>query len=246
MERALARVTTRIIAASESEAVLFRRRRLAPAAKVCMIRNGIEVDPPATNAPDLRAIVGAPHDAPLVGTTARLVSQKAPERFVALAATVSRRVPDAHFVLIGDGPLRSTVEAEMARHAVDRLHHVPDLPDAHGVLPQLDVFVSASRFEGGPYAPLEAMRAAVPVVLTDVVGNHDLVEHGRSGFLVAEDDLAVMADIVATLLEDENRRRTVGRSGQSRARASFDVTAMGQALAAVYGALVAQPPHRRR
>ena len=242
IERALARCTTRIIAVSPSEAALLRERRIATEPRVVVIPNGIEIDapPPVIS---LRQRLDLPSAAPLVGTVARLVPQKAPERFVAMAAAVHRARRDVQFVLIGDGPLRSEVE-----HAVEAadlhpvFHHLPELPDASAALGELDVFVLVSRFEGGPYTPLEAMRAATAVVLSDVVGNRDVVEPGRSGVLVPEHDTDAMATAVVELLADDARRAELGAAGRARVRSQFDITNTGRMLADVYGSLVAQPP----
>jgi len=241
VERVLARRTDKIIAVSPSEAELLARLRIGSGDRVTVIPNGVTFDAPSpSNVADIRVVLGIPPGTPLVGTIARLIPQKAPERFVALAADVHRRHADTHFVLIGDGPQRDDV-ARLVRAAAlgDRLHLLSELPDAGSALGQLDVFVLASRFEGGPYAPLEAMRAGTPVVLTDVVGNRDVVEPGRSGFLVSEDDPGALADTVLELLLDPDLRAAVGTAGAERVRAHFDLTKTGPALRAVYGSLVA-------
>jgi glycosyltransferase involved in cell wall biosynthesis len=242
LERLLARRTARIIAVSASEAALLEHLHVAPPEQVTVIPNGVAVDPPPRSdaATNLRRLLGLAPATPLVGTVARLVPQKAPERFVALAADVHRRHRDAQFVLIGDGPQRDDITRLVTAADLDNwLHLIPEVPDAAATLGQLDVFVLASRFEGGPYAPLEAMRAGTPVVLTDVVGNRDVVEPGRSGFLVAEPDAAALAGTVLDLLLDPDLRTTVGRAGAERVRADFDVAKAGSALRAVYGSLVA-------
>jgi glycosyltransferase involved in cell wall biosynthesis len=241
VERVLARRTARIIAVSPSEAELLDRLRIASGPRVTVIPNGVTLDPVASrDTADLRRLLELEPGTPLVGTIARLLPQKAPERFVALAADVHRRHRDTRFVLIGDGPQRDDVDRRIALAGLaQHLHVIPELPDAAATLGQLDVFVLASRFEGGPYAPLEAMRAGTPVVLTDVVGNRDVVEAGRSGFLVAEHDPAALADTVLELLLDPDLRHAVGRSGTQRIRERFDLTKTGPALRAVYGSLVA-------
>jgi glycosyltransferase involved in cell wall biosynthesis len=242
VERILARRTARIIAVSPSEAELLRRTRVASGDRVAVIPNGVELDPPVNprGATDLRRILGLAPAAPLVGTVARLVPQKAPERFVALAADVHRRHRDTHFVLIGDGPLHDDVVRLVTGAGLgSHLHLIPELPDAAATFGQLDVFVLPSRFEGGPYAPLEAMRAGTPVVLTDVVGNRDVVEPGRSGFLVSEREPAALADAVLGLLLDADLRAAVGAGGRERVRERFDLAKTGPALRAVYGSLVA-------
>jgi len=241
IERRLARLTSRIVAVSASEAQLLHRRSIAPLERISVIPNGIEREIPASERVeiDLRATLGIPDGAPLVGTIARLVHQKAPERFVRIAATVGRAHPDAHFVLIGDGPLRRVVEQEIEESGLgDRFHLVDELPGAASVLDQFDVFVLASRFEGAPYAPLEAMRVATPVVLSDVVGNRDAVEHAVSGYLVAEHDTDAMARWVVRLLDEDDLRRLVGNEGRQRVSACFSVEQMCSQLAKVYEELL--------
>ena len=239
VERGLGLLTDRLVATSQSEAAFVVARRLVPPDRCVTIPNGIEVEgwqPPAAT-PDLRALLGVPPEAPLVGTISRLVAQKAPQRFTRVAGMVLTERPDAHAVLVGDGPLRDAVDPRhLPAGTAGRLHHVPGLPDAGAALGQLDVFVLTSRFEGFPYAALEAMRAGTPVVLTDVVGSREVVDHGLSGFLVPEDDVRGMAALVLDLLADEPRRRAVGLAGQAHVR-RFDVNQMGRSLAALYGQL---------
>jgi glycosyltransferase involved in cell wall biosynthesis len=234
VERALGRFASRIVAVSESEAERARAWRLAEPSKVVVIPNGIEPDRPAPG-PDIRAALGIPKEVPLVGTIARLVPQKAPELFVEVAREVGQKRPDAHFLLIGMGPLDQAVEMKVANEGLTgRFHRIEHLDQAGSVLDQLDVFVLASRFEGGPYAPLEAIRADVPAVLSDVVGNRDVVEHGVSGFLVPFGDSPQMADAVTELLGDPSLRTSITRAARERLRNNFDVRLMGAAVGALY------------
>jgi glycosyltransferase involved in cell wall biosynthesis len=78
------------------------------------------------------------------------------------------------------------------------------------------------------------MRAGTPVVLTDVVGNRDVVEDGRSGLLVPPGDTAALANAVRGLLDDAEQRGRMAEAGRRRVRDDFDVRAQGTALAAVY------------
>jgi glycosyltransferase involved in cell wall biosynthesis len=239
VERALGRRTTAFVATSVSEADLARRLGLARLGEVVVIPNGIEPDiPPAPI--DLRLELGIPASAPLIGTISRLVPQKAPEDFVAACAAVARRHPDAHFLLIGEGELETEVEAAIDEHGLRKqLHRIEILDGAAGVLGQLDVYAMSSRFEGGPYAPLEAMRASTPVVLTDVVGNRDAVEDGISGRLVPPGKPEVMGNVIADLLDDPVEHRRLGEGGQKRVADEFDVRAMGRALDDLYDRLLA-------
>ncbi|MEO7556215.1 MAG: glycosyltransferase [Acidimicrobiales bacterium] len=238
IERLLGRVTARVVAVSPSEAELVRASRIIAADHIAIIANGIGPDH-ATPGPDLRALFGIPTGAQLVGTIARLVAQKAPERFVAVAADVLAARPDSHVVLIGDGPLRSLVTGSKALAPVSaRFHHLPALDDAAGVIDQLDVFVLTSRFEGAPYAVMEAMRAAVPVVLTDVVGSRDLVVDGDSGILVTEHDTTAMARAVIALLDDPARIAGLGAAGRRRVAARYAAPNMGASVRELYDLVI--------
>lgn len=238
-ERALGRRTDVLVAVSPSEARLAASLGLVPAARVAVIPNGIDPDPPpADGAPELRVLVGVPPGTPLVGCVARLVPQKAPEDFVRAAALVAARHPTAHFLLIGTGPLQGAVDREVdAAGLWGRFHQVRFLPNAAACMGQLDVFVLPSRFEGAPYTPLEAMRAGVPVVLTDVVGNRDTVEDGVSGLLVPPGDVAALARTVGTLLADRELAARLGRAGRERVRERFSLAAMASALGDLYARL---------
>jgi glycosyltransferase involved in cell wall biosynthesis len=241
LERLLGRGTAALVATSPSEAALARSLELIDADRIRVIPNGIDVDPPPTgDAPDLRALVGVAPGVPLVGTVARLVDQKAPEDFVAVCAEVIRRRPDTHGLLIGMGPLQGLVDGVVARERLaGRFHQIDHLPRADAVLDQLDVFVLASRFEGGPYTPLEALRAGVPVVLTDVVGNRDVVDTGRSGVLCTPGDIDAMARAAVGLIEHDSRRAAMVEAARVRLRENFDVTRMGEALSELYRSVAA-------
>jgi glycosyltransferase involved in cell wall biosynthesis len=238
VERALARRTRAFVATSSSEGALAEQRHLVGrGGRVVVIPNGIEVEAPPAPL-DLRASLGLAATTPLVGSLSRLVPQKAPEDLAAACRRILEAVPEAHAVVIGDGELAAEWEAAVAASGVaDRLHRIPTLDGAAGVLGQLDVFLLASRFEGGPYAPLEAMRAGTPVVLTDVVGSRDAVEDGVSGLLVPAGRPDRLADAVVDLLGDPSARARLGAAGRERVAARFDVRAMGAALDELYGSL---------
>jgi glycosyltransferase involved in cell wall biosynthesis len=247
VERALGARTDRIVAVSPSEAALIGRLGIAPDDRVATITNGVDLVHSPQPELDLRSSLGVAPGTPLVGTVTRLVRQKAPELFIRAAAIVARTCPDAHFVLVGSGPLRARVEIEAELTGLrDRFHLVPVLPYAGLTMGQLDVFVLASRFEGCPYSPLEAMRAGTPVVLSDVVGNRDVIEPGVSGLLVPADDPTALASGVSAALTDQNLRSVLVSGARDRLRRRFDVRLMGMALGALYSDLAQkhEDPHR--
>lgn len=252
LERLLRGRASRLIAVSESERAFALAQRVARPDQAVTIPNGVHPEPPPAPARSLRASAGVGEDVPLVGCVARLTWQKAPEVFVAACATVADQLADAHFVLIGGGALLGQVTAAVRDEGLeDRFHILPSFPNAAAALSELDVYALPSRFEGGPYTLLEAMRAGTPVVVTDVAGNRDVVEHGENGLLVPPDQPDALADGIVRLLGDAALR---GRliAGATHTVARCDVRTMAQAITAVYRELCgaaearvpAQPSYR--
>lgn len=247
VERRLGRITDRFIAVSTSERDAAVAAGFVPPERAVVIANGIEPEPPAASPPDLRARFDIPRDAPLIGTIARLSPQKAPERFVRIVRAVVEQRPEVHAVMVGEGVLQPEFDRAIAEAGVGaHLHQIPSLDDAWATLDQLAVFVLTSRFEGGPYAPLEASRAGVPVVLTDVVGSRDAVDRGVTGLLVPEDDEAGFASAVVGLLDDPTRAAAMGAAGAGWVRAHADVRAQGVALGELYDAVISERRTRAR
>jgi glycosyltransferase involved in cell wall biosynthesis len=240
-ERLLSVRTDRVIAVSESERDYLLAHRMAAKDQVAVIPNGIDLTPPPPLSEPLRSRLGIAADAPLFGCAGRLVWQKAPDVFVSACTIVSDQLPGAHFVLIGSGPLKAQIDAMIARAGIaDRFHLIEILPNAAAAFRELDAYVLPSRFEGGPYTPLEAMRAGTPVVVTNAPGNRDVVKHWVSGLVVPQDEPHALASAMLTLVKIpelgdklvDGARRSLGR---------FEVREMAAATAAVYEELCAKP-----
>jgi glycosyltransferase involved in cell wall biosynthesis len=244
IERALGRLTSVWVAVSDSEASMAERGGLAGGGPIIVVPNGIELAPAGPATIDLRDRLRVGPSAPLVGTVARLVPQKSPLTFVRTAARVAAAHPDAHFLLIGMGPLQASVDAEVARHAglAKHWHQIEHIDNAAAVLGQLDVFVLVSAFEGAPYTPLEAMRAGVPVVVTDVVGSRDAVEDGVSGLVRPAGDSGALAAAVLQLLGDPALGDRLAAAATERLADRFDVDDMGRRVAAAYETALRRRP----
>jgi len=234
VERMLARRTDAIVAVSPSEAELLTRLGIARGGQLLMIPNAIDVTS-AADGTDLRALTGIPAGAKIVGSIARLVPQKAPLDYVEVCRLVSESRPDVHFVLIGDGKLAADVDAAVARWDRDgRFHRLRALPNAARVLGQLDAFVLTSRYEGAPYAALEAMREGAPMVLTRVVGSADLVSDGETGLLCEGGDLAGMAKSIRDILDSDKKSDLLAKRARDLLVTSYDVRGFGKAHDELY------------
>lgn len=163
----------------------------------------------------LATLAGAEPGAPVVGTAAALTAEKGAAAFVRMAREVGAARPDARFVWIGAGPERRTLERAARRAGLAaRLRALGFRPDAHELVAQLAVFVSASEREGLGTAILEAQALGVPVVARDAGGVRDAIEDGVNGRLVPERELgeavrATLADPDAALRRAAVARDTV-------------------------------------
>lgn len=235
LERALGRRTDGLIAVSASEAAFADEQRLLPSARVSVIPNGVDLERPAPTGA-LRKALGIGAQVPLVGAVSRLDPQKRPLDLITMWREVAAVHPSAHFLLVGDGGLASRVDALASD--LPRVTRIPFVDDVAAAMEDFDVFVLLSEHEGGPYVALEAARARVPLVLSDVVGNRDVLIDGNSGVLVplGRPDLAAAA--VLGLLADEHRRAQLVAAMERRLAELFDVAQQGASHRALYEALV--------
>lgn len=166
-----------------------------------------------------------PH--PIVGMVARLAPEKAPQDFLRMAA----QIPQATFVVVGDGPLRQDLEA-LAPSNVHLLGFRDDMP---GVYASLDVLVQPSLREGMPMTILEAMAAGVPVVATRVGAAADVIDNGRTGMLIPPSDVPSMTAAVTSLLRDDHG---IGMAAHQEVVKSFTVDVMARRYAEQYRLVV--------
>lgn len=171
---------------------------------------------------------------PLVGMIGNLKPQKAPVEFVRMAALVHEQVPEARFVLAGDGPLRAKVEAEIIRLKLEQIISLTGWRrDVAELMRGLNVVVLTSLWEGLPCVFGQAMKTGLPIVATDVEGAREAVQDGETGFLVPLKNPAAMAEKVILLLKDQPLRIRMGRAGMKQAQ-GFGLEAMMEKIVAIY------------
>lgn len=186
-----------------------------------------------------------PADSPAhVLMVARLERPKDP--LLALDALAQLRDVPWRFTLVGDGPMRSAVEARIEKH---RLRDRVSLPGVVGDVPQrladAQLFLLASRREGLPLSVLEAMRAGLPVVATDAGGVCEAVEDGVTGFVTPRDDTAALRDALRALLTDAALRTRMGAAGRARFEQAFSFPRHLRRIWAVYRRVMDQGEARR-
>ena len=198
------------------------------------VPNGIPT-PPATSGADVRAELGIPSGAPVIGTVSVLRPQKALDVLLRATKVLVEEFPDLRVLIAGEGDRRFALEdltAELGlEDTVMFLGVRTDVPD---VLAALDIAVSTSDFEGSPLSVMEYMEAARPVVATRVGGVPDLIDDGEQGLLVDPQDPAAFARAVSALLRDPARARRMGASGRERRPNEFDIAVMVKRVEDLY------------
>jgi len=242
-EKLTQRFTDKLIVVSPRNIEKGLADGIATPEKYVTIRSGIELDrfrKPGRPREAVRAELGIPPEAVVVGTVTRLSPQKGPLDFAAAAAQVAAQRPDVHFVVVGDGPLRADVEAEIAALGLtERIHLTGLRRDVPDLMHSFDVFALSSLWEGLPRVLPQAMAAGLPVVATAVDGNAEAVTDGVNGFLTPPGDARAMASALLHLLDDPSLAAQMGQAGRIRA-ADFGARKMVSDIAILYEALLAK------
>jgi glycosyltransferase involved in cell wall biosynthesis len=159
---------------------------------------------------------------PVIVFVGALTEQKRPDRFVDLAAALRARGLEFRALVVGDGPLGSEIKARAEAAGVELLGARGDIAD---VMKGSDIFVfpSLPRGEGMPGVLIEAGLSALPVVATAVPGVDAIVVDGETGFVVDADDFDGLVGAVASLVDDPERRRTMGEAGRRRCSELFSL-----------------------
>ena len=217
LERMTGRITTHWIAVAKADIEKGIEWGLFDRTQVSVVRPGIDPLPFQTvinkaTRQTLRSEFGAGPADFLVGTVACLKPQKAPEDFVAVAKLVCETIPNARFVLIGDGDLRPRIESLIDANGLHaRLRLAGWRRDISTVMKVFDAFLLTSHWEGLPRVLLEARTIGLPVVATRVGGVEEAIVQGRHGWLSDAGDIAGLSAHLIRVLQsqDEEPHRRV-------------------------------------
>jgi glycosyltransferase involved in cell wall biosynthesis len=214
--------------------------RGVPAARLAVVPNGVP-DAEPTSGETMRALdaeLGLDADTPVVSVVGRLVAQKAHDRFLRAAKLVHASLPEAKFLIVGDGELRARTETladELGLAGAVVFTGIRG--DATTIIARSDLLVFSSDWEGLSIAALEALARGVPVVSTAVEGTRELLGEG-AGVVVPHEDEALAAAIVACL-GDAERRAELGATGKRLHQERFSTARMAAAYRTLYERLLA-------
>jgi glycosyltransferase involved in cell wall biosynthesis len=231
--RIVTSTVTRYIAVSRDTAQHIEQLGV-PSHKIAVIHNSVPCLQPSRQGQSSHVLFKN-NGRPVVLTPARLTEQKGHQYLLQAALNV----PDALFVLAGDGPERCSLEKQAVSLGLsDRIVFLGHRKDVQELLAQCDLFVLPSLFEGLPLSVLEAMAAGKPVIASNIGGTNEAVVNGETGLLVPPGDPDALADAIRTLLSDPSLARRMAAAAKERVSSEFSVEQMVARTTAIYDALL--------
>jgi glycosyltransferase involved in cell wall biosynthesis len=231
-----------VIPNSESGRNYLIERGIKPE-RIKVIYNGINIqrltpDPAKVN--QIRDSLGLAANRVLIGISASLTPLKDHATFLRAAQLISQIMPQARFAILGDGPLRSNLEDLAKELGIGSC--VMFLGNQKEVSPYLSVFdivcLCSAEAEGCSNAILEAMALGKPMVATNVGGNRELVENGKTGLLVQVRDPQALANAILSCIRQPDRAREMGRRAREMVLTRFGLDRMVHDYETIYEEII--------
>lgn len=236
IERLCARWTHRVVAPTEAIAAVARARLGLAPDRVVVVPNGVE--PPPKDLPDrleARRRLALPAQGHVLALCGRLVPQKRPETVLAAAELLAPTRADLRVLVVGDGPLRGSLEARARASALSgRVLFTGAVDEPATLVAAADLLLVPSEREGFALAPAEALLAGVPPLLADLPALREVYGSLGEDLFVREDEPRAWAGAAAAWLDADERRRDVVAAGSALIRGRHDPEAMADRLAALY------------
>jgi glycosyltransferase involved in cell wall biosynthesis len=241
IEQLLGRFTDCLIAVSDEVRDELVELGIAPSRKFEVVPLGLDLAPFTINGATrqsmreaMREELGIPPRSRVVTLVARLVPIKRVDRFLQVAQELSGH-EDVHFLIVGDGELRESLEqSPEARALGDRLTWAGFRRDIPAVVFTSDVIVQTSDNEGTPVSLIEAQAAGVPVVSTRVGGAPTVIQDGATGFVTPRDPPQAMAFTIDMMLKSEELRTKMGERARERTLQMFSLDRLTADIDDVY------------
>jgi sugar transferase (PEP-CTERM/EpsH1 system associated) len=224
------------VACTESLAETARKNSECDPTRLFVIPNGIDTSrftPSDERRRAIRSELGIPGDAWVVGTVGRL----APEKDQALLIKAMGPLLDErrHLVIVGDGPEREALKAQVEATWRTQFVHMPGARnDVESLLAAFDAFALTSKTEGLPLGVLEAMSMGLPVIATKVGGIPDVIESGVTGYLVPAGGLRELTTRLVWLSGHQGAGREIGAEARRQVAAKYSVELMSRNYADLY------------
>ena len=242
LERFAARGSDRLICLSDELGAQLRELGIGESSQYRAINLGVDLAPfrgtdtqIAAARAQIRAELKVPLDAPIVGVIARLAPVKSIKTALQAAAILGKSRPDVHFVFVGEGPSHARLES-LARELkiAGRVHFLGLRSDIAQLNWAFDCVLLTSLQEGTPISIIENLAASRPVIATDVGGVKRLIEHQKTGLLIAPRDANAAARAVSRALENPREAREWGECGRAKVERDWSLERMLEQHRALY------------
>jgi len=232
LEKWMAHFTHCLIAVTKENIEEGLRLGIGKKEQYTLIRSGVNISKiqekaRKTDSASLRKILGIPEGAKVILTVGPFKIQKNPVAFVQLAKRVLQNIPEAQFLMAGDGELRENVMQEIMANGLEKnvklLGWRKDIPQ---LLAASDLFVLTSLWEGLPRAAVEALIVGKPVVAFAVDGLKELIQNGGNGYLIPPNDITTLSQKVIDILKDTKLAQDLGAHALKSIDSSFYIHTM--------------------
>lgn len=223
IERIESLFTDNIVCISNFERDTAIANHITDPRKLRIIYSGIDLDQNHCSKID-RKKLGIPEDAFLVGMVARITETKAPDIFIRAAKKIKQKIPNAYFLLIGDGDLRKQAESLIKNERLEKCFLITGWVDnTSDYMNILNIGVLLSRWEGLGLVLLEYMRAGIPIIATNVGGIPDVIQDKKSGLLVPKDNVDSVACAVEKIYKEKGLATKLVINGHKEVKQRFDI-----------------------
>ena len=234
LEKLAGMASHKVIFVNSKDRDVASKMKLVPNHKMVIIHNGVDLNQ-FNSGNGVKNGNGIRTNGAMVGMVARLWEQKAPQDYIAAIPKVVDKIPDAKFLVIGDGPLEQELKEMSDKLGIkENVQFLGWRQDINDLLKVIDVVVLPSLWEGLPVSILEAMALSKPVVATNIKGNNELVVHGQTGYLVKPGNPEEISAYVLKLLNDQPLAQKMGRLGHSRVKEKFALKKIVEQTSSLY------------
>jgi glycosyltransferase involved in cell wall biosynthesis len=228
IERIMAIISTRIIVVSEMiKKDIYSTYNITTEKKVSVIPLGFELvkmDSLNKYRGVFRKQFSIPDDAPVIGIVGRLTGIKNHHLFVDIANLLLQQYKQIHFLIVGDGELREEIEEKVKKmNIAENIHFCGWVTEIAKMYADLDVMLLTSKNEGTPVTVIEAMYYKIPVISSNVGGLSDLIEDGKTGFLINSFVAENYIPVIIKLLESKEEKNEIAEAGHAFVADKFTI-----------------------
>lgn len=205
----------KLIAVSESVMMHAIKDLKASSSKVIRIPNGVDT---SAYLPGNQR-----HKNAIITYTGRLIRNKGPQHLIQASPDILKAHPEAQIYIVGEGPLKDKLMRQVTSQKLeDNIHFLGNISDILPILQATTIFVRPSLTEGMSLAILEAMACGLPVVASNIEGNAEIIDNGKTGCLVPPTDSKALAETIEFLLSYPKMASEIGENARKKAEKFYD------------------------